>query len=186
MTLRWSSRTKPSLVILVGLSLGALGVPCVEAHSARTLHVFGDSQCAGASSVAKSVPSLNRWPNVRFSCKTSTRISHWANGLLKTDQMRANDAAIVYLGSNDWIGSADPRAVLNMLAARRVKCLWIGPPLIQGIDNGVADKLKREVESHGACKYLDSRQLGLFQPDGVHPTPQEHVRWLETGLKLLF
>jgi lysophospholipase L1-like esterase len=110
-------------------------------------------------------------------------VPYWSEHLGEA-HLLPGDAVVIYLGSNDW-GKPDPGIVLAKVRAAKTKCVWVGPPLIRGKDNGVADHLKKTVEADGTCKFLDSRQLKLYQEDGVHPGHSEHVRWLAAAMAKL-
>lgn len=146
-----------------------------------TLHLVGDSQCAGAALVASSVAETKEWSSVKATCKGGTRVQYWSKRIDDAG-LKEGDAVLVYLGSNDWAGSADPAPVLAKIKASGAACVWVGPPLIRGKD-GAAPRLKAKVEADGTCVYLDSRELHLQLPDGVHTS--EPARWLRAGVAKL-
>jgi lysophospholipase L1-like esterase len=148
--------------------------------STGTLHLVGDSQCAGSTLYASRIPETKQWASVKGTCKGGTRVPYW-NDHIGEAQLKPNDAVVIYLGSNDW-GKPDPTAILTAIKASHASCVWVGPPLIRGNDNGVADHLKKMIEADGTCKFLDSRPLHIRQEDGVHPGPEEHKRWLRAAL----
>jgi hypothetical protein len=152
------------------------GLVCVI--STNTLHLVGDSQCVGASLVANTLLETKRWTTIKATCKNGTRTEYWASHV-DDAHIQPGDSVIVYLGSNDW-GKPDAKPILAKL--KGTNCVWVGPPLIRGKDNGVADHLKREVVTDGTCKFLDSRTLDLKLPDGVHTS--EPSRWLRIALKM--
>lgn len=147
------------------------------------LHLVGDSQCAGAGMIVGKVSDSKRWRSVKSTCKVGTSVSYWSWHFDEVAPI-PGDAVVIYLGSNDW-AKPDPTPILKKVAAAKAKCVWVGPPIIRGKDNGVADHLKSAVEADGTCKFLDSRKLNLRQEDGVHPGPSEHVRWLTAALSKL-
>jgi hypothetical protein len=148
-----------------------------------TLHLIGDSQCAGASSIVKKMDVARSWKNIVSTCKGGTRIPYW-NTHIEDVVMNHGDTVVIYLGSNDW-GKPDPSIILSKIARANAKCVWVGPPLIRGKDNGIASHLKRVIETDGTCSFLDSRDLKLKLGDGVHPGPQEHKRWLSAAIAKL-
>lgn len=150
---------------------------------AGTLHLVGDSQCAGATLYASRIDETKRWSSVKGTCKGGTRVPYW-NEHVKEAQLKPGDSVAIYLGSNDW-GKPDPGPLLAHVKASGASCVWVGPPLIRGNDNGVANHLKRTIEADGTCKFLDSRPLNIRQEDGVHPGPNEHKRWLRAALSKL-
>lgn len=147
------------------------------------LHLVGDSQCVGAARIAKDVVGSG-WRETVATCKGGTRTSYWEKAIDGAN-INNGDSTIVYLGSND-LGKVDATPVLKKIAAAGVRrCVWVGPPLINGRDNGAADQIRSQVEKDGTCKFLDSRQLKLRLEDGVHPGPSEHRRWLRAAVELL-
>ncbi len=144
------------------------------------LQLIGDSQCAGSFLIVPKVIETKQWRTVQASCKNGTSTLYWVNRINSID-LSASDAIIVYLGSNDW-GHPDPNPILKKIALSKAKCIWVGPPLIRGKDNGVAEHLKRVIEADKTCIFLDSRTLHLRLEDGVHPGSKEHIRWLRTSL----
>lgn len=143
----------------------------IAAVALALLHVIGDSQACGVGLVAPK--------DAVITCKGGTRTPYWVTHV-EDAKVKPGDEVIVFLGSNDW-GEVDARPILKALKGTR--CVWVGPPLIRGKDNGVADRLKRQVEEDGTCRFLDSRPLKLAQPDGVHTS--EPGRWLKAALSLL-
>jgi len=148
-----------------------------------TLHLVGDSQACGAGAVAKDVSLTRSWSAIVTTCKVSTQTSYWHDHIAEAG-LKPGDTVIIYLGSNDW-ARPDPKPILAKIRASGAKCVWNGPPLIRGKDNGVASHLKRAIEADGTCRFLDSRELHLVQGDGVHPGPSEHRRWLTASLSRL-
>lgn len=155
---------------------------CCVVSSAK-LQLIGDSQCVGSSMVTGRVAETKRWASVKATCQGGTRTPYW-NERVKELSFSKGDAVVIYLGSNDW-GRPDPKPILTKIAPSGATCVWVGPPLIRGNDNGVASHLKKVIEEDGTCAFLDSRTLNLQQGDGVHPGPQEHARWLRAALSKL-
>lgn len=151
----------------------------LQITSSNTLHVVGDSQCAGVSFVVKNVTEMRRWSTIKSTCQVGSTTSQW---VVKIDSVgiRPGDDVLVFLGSNDWWGKPNARLLLAKLKGTR--CVFVGPPLIRG-KAGAADTLKTQVEDDRTCRYLDSRQLHLVQPDGVHTS--ESIRWLRAGVAKL-
>lgn len=178
--MRWLFLTL--LLMLCPAVVSADDCECCVA-SPGTLQLIGDSQCAGSSMIASRVPETKRWATVKATCKGGTRTPYWGDRA-KELNFSQDDAVVIYLGSNDW-GKPDPKPILTKIAASKAKCVWVGPPLIRGNDNGVASHLKRIVEADGTCKFLDSRTLNLRLDDGVHPGTREHARWLSAALSKL-
>ena len=133
--------------------------------------------------IASRVPETKRWATVKATCKGGTRTPYW-NDRVKELNFAQDDTVVIYLGSNDW-GHPDPKPILTKIAAAKAKCVWVGPPLIRGNDNGVASHLKKTIETDGTCVFLDSRALNLRLEDGVHPGAREHMRWLSAALAKL-
>lgn len=148
--------------------------------SLGTLQLIGDSQCTGASMVVTHVVESKQWSNVKSNCKISTQTSYWMNRV-NNFHFAKDDVVVIYLGSNDT-GKPNPKPILTKIAQAKAKCIWVGPPLIRGKDNGVANHLKKIIEDDGTCKFLDSRTINLRQVDGVHPNVDEHKRWLRLAL----
>jgi len=146
-----------------------------------TLHIVGDSQACGAGLIVRHVDELKAWGNVKVTCKGGTRVNYW-HDKIDTANLKPGDSVLVYLGSNDWAGSVDPGPLLTKIKLSGAKCVWMGPPLIRG-KAGAAPGLKAEVTADGTCAYLDSRELHLQQPDGVHTS--EAARWLRAGVARL-
>ena len=146
-----------------------------------TLHIVGDSQACGAGMAAAKVEETKAWARVKTTCKGGTPVRYW-NGHIADVGLRPGDSVLVYLGSNDWGAVSDPTEVLAKIKASGAKCVWVGPPQIRGKD-GAAPRLKEKVTADGTCAYLDSRELRLQQPDGVHTS--EPGRWLRSGVAKL-
>ncbi len=139
--------------------------------SEPTLHIVGDSQ---ACSVKPHAPK-----DAVVTCKVGSRTAEWVQRI-DTAGIKPGDDVLVFLGSNDWGGHPDAKPLLAKL--RGTRCVFVGPPLIRG-KAGAADVLKAQVEADGTCAYLDSRELHLQQPDGVHTS--EPARWLRAGVARL-
>lgn len=179
--MRWLFLT---LILMLCPTIAAADTSCeCCVTSLGKLQLIGDSQCVGSSVVASRVVETKRWATVKATCKGGTRTPYW-NERVKELNLSDNDAVVIYLGSNDW-GQPDPKPILAKIAASKAKCVWIGPPLIRGNDNGVANHLMKTIKADGTCKFLDSRTLNLRLEDGVHPGSQEHMRWLKTALSNL-
>lgn len=169
-------------------SLVAVAI-CLDTHEAssegqryETLYLIGDSQCAGAAAHVRRSHD-ERWKTFKHNCRVGSSTAYWSSNYHVFEPNKA-DVVLVYLGSNDF-GRPDPTRLLSWLRSTGAKCVFVGPPKIRGVDNGVADKLKMAVESEGTCKYFDTRKLQLRLPDGVHPDNIEHGRWFREVTKNL-
>lgn len=151
--------------------------------SLGTLYLIGDSQCAGASMIATRVAETKQWTKIKSTCKVSTQTSYWMSRA-SDFRFTKDDVVVVYLGSNDS-GKPNPAPILAKIAQANAKCVWVGPPLIRGKDNGVANHLKKTIGDDATCEYLDSRAINLQLVDGVHPNIKEHTRWLRLALAKL-
>lgn len=157
------------LLSLIGLILLASeGAPAKP-----TLHIAGDSQACSMRYAVKA-------KGAKITCKGGSSTQQWHT---KIDEagIKPGDEVIVFLGSNDWYRKPDPKPILTKL--KGTKCVWVGPPSMPRHRGPAADHLKKEVEADGTCRYLDSRELSLRLPDGVHTS--EPGRWLRAALALL-
>ncbi len=167
--------------MILGIILMTTEGPPPPPPSPPTLHIVGDSQACGAGLVAGKVAELKAWPRVKVTCRGGTPVRYWSEHIDDAG-LKPGDSVLIYLGSNDWGGSPDASVVLAKVKASGAKCVWVGPPLIRGKD-GAAPRLMEKVRSDKTCAYLDSRELHLQQPDGVHTS--EPARWLRAGVAKL-
>lgn len=160
--------------VVVAASLLTADEAICEQKKYDTLYLVGDSQCAGAAAHVRRSHD-DRWTSYKHSCKVGSSTAYWSSNYHVFEPSK-NDVVLVYLGSNDW-GKPDPTRLLSWIRRSGARCVFVGPPKIRGVDNGVAENLKRSVETDGACKFFDTRKLNLRLPDGVHPDVIEHGRW---------
>lgn len=137
------------------------------------LHIAGDSQACSMRYATESKGAV-------ITCKGGTSTQQWHT---KIDEagIVPGDSVVIFLGSNDWYRKPDPKPILAKL--KGTKCVWVGPPNMPKHKGPAADHLKKEVEADGTCVFLDSRDLNLKLPDGVHTS--EPGRWLREALKRL-
>jgi lysophospholipase L1-like esterase len=117
---------------------------------------------------------------MKITCKGGTSTQQWHTKIDEAN-IKSGDIVIVFLGSNDWYRKPDPKPILTKL--KGTSCVWVGPPDMPKLRGPAADHLKKEIETDGMCKFLDSRNLKLQLPDGVHTS--EPGKWLFEALKLL-
>lgn len=163
------------------LLLSLILLTTADVVSKPTLHIVGDSQACAVGAVVDRVDDTKSWSRVKTTCKVGTPVRYWAERIDDVD-LKPNDSILIFLGSNDWGGSPDVKPLLEKVKISGAKCVWVGPPLIRGKD-GAAPRLKEKITLDKTCVYLDSRELHLQQPDGVHTS--EPVRWLRAGVAKL-
>lgn len=146
----------------------------------RRVLVVGDSEaCAVAAYVSAAARDHG---DVAFvECKASTTIQYWSTDRLiaALDSHPNIDSVIVFLGTNHYLDRVAPpvKHILDVIEARRLKCVWVGNTAVGGRSHRINDLLHDAVTP--VCRYFDAEAFDLKLYDGVHPTRGSAERWIK-------
>ena len=140
--------------------------------------VVGDSEAAHVSHFYSYVRTYREEISSEF--KGGTNIQQWQDGLMDAALAKHKDidTIVIFLGTNN-IGRKTELDVAPLLdKIKGKKCIWVGPPAVQG-KKWLFNKLLRDsVIKSSNCKYLNSEDLKLHLPDEWHPAPESSILWL--------
>jgi hypothetical protein len=146
--------------------------------------VIGDSEAVAVSHFFSSVQQQREV--VDKEAKGGTSIQQWFGDRLDTAlaKHKDSDTIVIFLGTNN-IGRStelDTSPLLNKIKDK--KCIWVGPPAVNGHKWKFNQLLRDNVLKNSNCKYLNSEDLKLKLPDGYHPDGQSCILWLQEVWKI--
>jgi lysophospholipase L1-like esterase len=142
----------------------------------KTYWIAGDSE-AGATHAALKA-ELSTGTQTVLTYEVSSRIEKWAAGKMQASKpARKVDYVIVFLGTNNYYDANLPSVdgVLQVVRSTGARCVWVGPPKVNGKPWKLNADLRKAVES--VCVYVDSQQVAIELHDGIHPSPKGAQVW---------
>lgn len=145
----------------------------------QNILIIGDSQARYAKWQIKKIQRPNE--TIFVDDKGGTTILWWNNKHFREEMAKYPnvDVVVIFLGTNNFnFTFLQPHQdILDVLHERRLKCIWAGPTKVDGRKH-VINKLIKDAVS-GTCSYVDTEELDIPLADGVHPTPQGTIKWLQ-------
>jgi lysophospholipase L1-like esterase len=174
---------------IIGIGLAIVGFFVTKVMQPRagtpTIWVIGDSQacwCSGLTTDKNPSRAFLKGttPVGQAECKIGSRTADW-NAEIKNVPFAPGDWVLLFLGSNEMTSTPDPTPIAKHVLGRGGRLVWVGPPTIRGARGAFPESVRAKLQPLGV-PYFDSRTLKLEQSDGVHPTPDEAVRWMQAVL----
>ena len=171
---------KLALVIAAVAAVG--GGVALAFQPAKVTHILivGDSEAGAEHGVMPFIGKVKRSnEDVQFDYKNGTRIQFWAKNIPAALARHPKpDVVIVFLGTNNYTDTVLPdlSPILNVIQATGAKCIWVGPTSVHGKTWTLDTLLANGVSP---CVYVDTEALGIELVDGIHPTADAAVKWLE-------
>lgn len=141
--------------------------------------IIGDSQARYAKWQIKKIQRPNE--TIFIDDKGGTTILWWNNKHFREEMAKFPniDVVVIFLGTNNFnFTFLQPHQdILDVLHERKLKCIWAGPTKVNG-QKHIINKLIKDAVS-GTCSYVDAEELNIPLADGVHPTPDGTVKWLQ-------
>ena len=147
-------------------------------YQEKTL-IIGDSEAAHVCHFTSYVQQRNEVISCEF--KGGTTIQNWFGKRLDDalDKHPDADTVVIFLGTNN-IGrktTLDVSPLTDRLKGK--KCIWVGPPAVNGYKWKFNQLLRDNVLKVSNCKYFNSEDVRLHLPDGYHPDGASNILWLQ-------
>jgi len=188
------------LVAFVVTAVIAGTVPADTAPRNRHVLIVGDSEACAVAPYAKPVAwqtndaAHEPHDDIEIDCKPGTVVQYWGGqGNLRAalERHARPDVVVVFLGTNHYreATAAPPvMPILDIISEQGARCVWIGNTAVHGKKWPINRLLSAAVQP--TCEYFDTEAAGIELIDGVHPTKQGAVKWLNlvwpmvTGVEL--
>ena len=167
-----------------------VSVPVVEHPkelASRHILIIGDSEACAIGAVVKKeaarITDSRNEPRDQISvvCKAGTRVEYWSSGKFSAALQRHPDVdtVLVFLGTNHYGSRRVPNVVpiLDEVDNRQLTCIWSGNTAVHGKSWPMNEILKTAVSPD--CDYFDTESLKIDLADGIHPTTQGAVAWVD-------
>lgn len=156
--------------------------PIVPKH--QNILLIGDSEVTYVAWQINKIQQPNE--TLFIDSKPGTTIGWWNYKVFYNEMSKYPniDIVIVFLGTNNFnFTYLQPyQNILDVINARKVKCIWVGPTNVNVTVNGYKNQhiigglIKNAVSD--TCTYVDTEKLDIQLADGVHPTAQGSIKWL--------
>lgn len=121
---------------------------------------------------------------VFFDSKPGTTIGWW-NFHFKDEMAKYKniDVVIVFLGTNNFNFTylQEHQNIIDGIKSSNAKCIWVGPTNVRmkGWKNPhITGKLLKEAVA-GTCTYFDTEAADIELADGIHPSRDGAINWLQ-------
>jgi len=177
------------LSLLLTLFCFATDAQALDALGHRHVLIVGDSEaCAVGMQVQGFVKGRSERDGhpvdiVDVVCKTGSPIQYWAADHRFTHVLvehPSTDVVMIFLGTNNHESVELPpvQPILDAVRESGAKCLWVGNTKVRGYHWRINELLRGAVGP--TCEYNDTEKADIPLADGVHPTRQGVLSWLQS------
>lgn len=146
----------------------------------ENITIIGDSE---ACFIKRKTDKDPKYANVDVYCRGGTTVENYEGyGKLKTALLRHKkpiDLIIIMLGANDfWKTRLQNTKPIEEQIKNIPRCIWVGPPKIQGLHWKHTAMLKEYITTQTKCEYVDTEAEDIPLIDWWHPSPKGTDMWL--------